>query len=181
MNLCPTRKINAGYLNSTTRYPYSFCCTSMFPIKFCYHLKKLYWNVSNNFHSFIDFCRVYWNGMFWMFTVLIFQLCQAFKFFASGILILPTMKTFSKRFNFYKSDKPSLLPMQEDRRQAIFILLRKKTFYCLNFKILKALVECWHIQIAAEYLSMSRNHRISREFLSFLRNYLITRGIFYLN
>ena len=41
---------------------------------------------------------------------------------------------FNQLFDFCNSDKPSLFRMQEDKYQAIFILLCKKTFQCLNFK-----------------------------------------------
>lgn len=72
--------------------------------------------------------RVNWNGMFWMLTVLVFYLYHVLKSSTNGVLVILTIKTFNQRFDFCNSDQPSLLPMQEDRRHAIFILLCKRTF-----------------------------------------------------
>ena len=57
-----------------------------------------------------------------------FFLFQAFNFFATGILMILTMKTFSRRFDFYDSGKPSLLTMQEGSIHTILMLLLKKKF-----------------------------------------------------
>ena len=96
---------------------------------------------------------------------------QIFTFFAYGIFMIATKKNLDWQFDFYNSDKPSLLPTQEDIGQAIFILLHKQKFYCLNFKCFcKALVKCWFFQNTAVYLSTSwKSLQISRVFTIFMK------------
>ena len=59
--------------------------------------------------------------------VLVFLLLTL-SVFATGMLIILTMKTFSWRFDFYNSGNPSLLTMQKSRIQAVLMLLLKKKF-----------------------------------------------------
>ena len=60
-------------------------------------------------------------------TVLVFWLSQAFAFFVYGILMIVTMAVFNPGL-LQLRDKLLLLPMKEDTRQALFLLLRKEKF-----------------------------------------------------
>lgn len=145
-----------GILNSTSWYPCSPWCTSVVPIDFYDQLKSLpFWhqsmkyfsqsmrNVSDKFLSLVGFLRVRrhnismlrvnWNNMF---SVLVFWLSRTLKLFIHG----------------------QWLPFTSDlvfatKRQGIFV------FLCSSVRIsnvfLKALVDCWHIQITVGYLSTS--------------------------
>ena len=60
-------------------------------------------------------------------TVLVFWLSQAFEFFVYGILMIATMAVFNPGLLRLRG-KLLLLPMKEDTRQALFLLLRKEKF-----------------------------------------------------
>ena len=167
MNLYPLQKINTGNLHLTNRHPCYPWCTSMFPINICSSLKNLpFWyqfvnyfnqtirNVSYNFYSLIVFFRVNRNSMI---TVLVLWLYQAFKFCTSSKLQL------------------------RDRGSLLFYVKRHSSVGISNV-FLKALVECWKVQITVGCLSTSEK-LLMRTLLifPFLRYCMCSRWIFLLN
>ena len=87
LNLRPIQRINTENLNApsvTLLYFQSIFATAW---------STFHCNLSNNFHHFIDFLRLNWNGMF---TMLVLALSQLFKFFPYGIFLIVKMKTLTR-------------------------------------------------------------------------------------
>ena len=156
-NLYSTEKPNRENFNSTRRHPCSLWCTTILPISFCC--------LEETTTGMCPIIFIFWLVFFeWTET--------EYSNHCAGLLTLPCIQVlhhwctynsynennswFNRWFYFYKSEEPPLLSMQKGRKQAFFILYaRRYSSIWISNVIFRVAIECWHIQIAAGYLSMS--------------------------
>ena len=117
--------------------------------------------MSNNFLYLIGLLPVNWNGMF---PLLVLLFSEAVKFFNNGIFRTITVITLMRDLIF------------ATRRQGIFVLLRKKTFYFFHFQMLSLKII---FQIALGYLSIShKSWQSSQSFAIFAKLYAHQMNVF---
>lgn len=120
----PHRKQIQGRLISPPGTHVPFGAPLFFPSNFIITWRKLHLNLFNNFQFLIGFLRMNWNGMFWMFTVLVSQLYQAFKFFTK--LVILTGDSF---FTTQTSHLSFLCKKKEDKRYLLFYARKRSSVW----------------------------------------------------